>query len=195
MRLPTQQKLPIARLEAGQRLLDIRAGVALKRQPPLAIYAAVNGISPKNERGSQKQQSNGVFHRAFKVSNAGAAVGAPASLRRNVFFSLILCGLLLCAGCADQSTQYAGIWKSRCDDYWGVQIKPGVGGRYEVTFCGLSGCLAPGEWLPDTAIVDDPTYEVISGSQIRIRHGERPPMLYTRCSRKTDWTTNVLDLR
>jgi len=107
----------------------------------------------------------------------------------------VICGLLFSAGCSDQSTQYAGIWKSRCNDYWGVQIQPGTGGRYAVTFCGLSGCLAPGEWLPDTLIVNDPAYEIISSSQIRIGHAEHQPLVYTRCSRNTDWTTNSLDVQ
>lgn len=194
LRTSIERRLSSAGIEAGKLGLDIRTRVTLKRQLPLMIYAAVNRIRPENGRNAKKQKGNCVFHNAFKISKAGATISAPASARRNIFSCMILWGLLLSAGCSDQATQYAGIWKSSCDDYWGVQIKPGTSGRYAVTFCGLSGCLAPGEWLPDTLIVNDPVYEVISSSQIRIRHGEHQSLIYTRCSRHTDWTTNSLDV-
>jgi hypothetical protein len=97
--------------------------------------------------------------------------------------------LTLVGGCSDQTTAYTGIWKSRCDNYWGVQIQPDRGGMYAVTFCGLSGCLAPGEWMPDSRIVDDPLYQVISPVQIRIKRGSRDFFTYTRCSRNPYWQT------
>jgi hypothetical protein len=101
-----------------------------------------------------------------------------------------LCGFLLVGGCSDQATQYTGIWKSHCSDYWGVQIKPSVDRRYAVTFCGLSGCLAPGEWAPDTLILNDPAYEVISADQILIKRGQHQGLTYTRCSKNPDWEDN-----
>ncbi|MES2491180.1 MAG: hypothetical protein V4607_15440 [Pseudomonadota bacterium] len=72
-----------------------------------------------------------------------------------------------------------------------MQIKPSVDGLYNVTFCGLSGCLAPGEWLPDTRIVSDPVYQVIAPDQIRITRGDHPPLTYIRCSKDPDWAIMV----
>lgn len=183
--------LSIAALKVGHSFLDAWAGVALKRQLTLMIYTAMDWISVSNGRRSQKQQSKCVVHSAFKLSNAPVEIGAPASLRKNLYFSAVLAVFLLAGGCSDQATQYTGIWKNRCDDYWGVQIKPNASGLYAVTFCGLSGCLGPGEWLPDTPIVDDPTYQVISPKQIRIIRAGHESLIYSRCSKDPDWKIDL----
>ena len=62
-------------------------------------------------------------------------------------------------------------------------------GLYAVTFCGLSGCLEPGEWMPDSRIIDDPLYQVVSSRQIRIKRGVQDFNTYTRCSRDVAWKT------
>ena len=90
-------------------------------------------------------------------------------------------------GCSDQKTTLTGIWKSTCEDYWGVQIKPLDSGLYSVSFCGLSGCMEPGEWMPDTRIADDPMYQIVSSKTIRIKHNDRGYFTYTKCSSNPFW--------
>ena len=186
--LPSVQRdRSVIRFKAGRSCLDILARLALKQRLPLMIDAALNRLSVTNERRSQKQNSEYVSHRTFKVSYARTGLGTPALLRRNIFSCVVLYGLLLSGGCSDQSTQFTGIWKSRCNNYWGVQIKPNASGLYTVTFCGLSGCLAPGEWLPDTTIVNDPVYQVLSSNRILIKRSEHQSLTYTRCSKDPAW--------
>lgn len=156
----------------------------LQRQVPLLIYAVVNrlGIRIRNRR--QEQQGKRVFHSAMNLPTVSVSVGTAASLKLTLF-----AGLLLLGGCSDSATQYVGIWKDRCDDYWGVQMQARAEGLYAVTFCGLSGCLAPGEWMPDTRIIDDPLYQVVSSTRIRIKRGAQDFYTYTRCSHDPSWKT------
>ena len=43
--------------------------------------------------------------------------------------------------CSDPSTRFTGIWKSDCDNYWGVQIKPAGGGGRVLYFSDAEGNL------------------------------------------------------
>jgi hypothetical protein len=183
----------VVAVEAGQTCLDVRARVALKRQLPLIVHASMDRLGEENGRRPQKKQSKFVFHSTFKISNTRTTIGAPASLRRNIFSCAIVACLLFLGGCNGGASQYAGIWKSHCSDYWGVQIKPSADGHYAVTFCGLSGCLPAGEWQADTPIVGDSAYEVISPDHIRIKRGDHQSLVYTRCATDTDWTPHVTD--
>lgn len=185
----------LIRLKLGQFCFNVWTRVVLKSQLTLMIDTAMNRSGMRNCARSHQQQRERVFHHAFKLPNARIDIRAPAFLRRNLFSCAPLAVCLIFAGCSDQSTQYAGIWKNRCDDYWGVQIKPADDGLYSVTFCGLSGCLEPGDWLLNTAIVDDPVYKVISPTQIRITRGTHPPLTYIRCSQNPDWATFSMDVR
>lgn len=179
--------LAIIGLKARQSCLDVWARIALKRQLSLMIHTTMDRSGASDRVRSQKQQSECVFHRAFKLSNVREEIRAPASLRRNLFSCVALSVFVLVGGCTDQSSQYTGIWKNHCDDYWGVQVKSSVGGLYAVTFCGLSGCLDPGEWMPDTLIVSDPDYQVIAPDQIRITRGNNPSLTYIRCNKDPSW--------
>jgi len=85
---------------------------------------------------------------------------------------------------------FTGIWKSRCSDYWGVQVRPAGGALYSVTFCGLSGCLKPGEWMPNTRIEGDPMYVVVSPSTIRVKRNDSGYFNYTRCDTDPSWQIN-----
>lgn len=116
----------------------------------------------------------------------------------NLFFSDIhrrelKAGLLItlaaAAGCSDQGARFEGIWKSDCEDYWGVQILPIDRDLYAVTFCGLSGCLSPGEWAPNTHIEDDPMYQVVSTKKIRIRRTDGGYFTYIKCTADPAWQT------
>jgi hypothetical protein len=100
-------------------------------------------------------------------------------------FALLL-ALAAAAGCADEA-RFTGIWKVSCDDYWGVQIRPAGAGLYSVTFCGLSGCLPPGTWMPDTRVEGDPLYEIESATRIRIKRQDPGYFTYTRCSTDPVW--------
>lgn len=99
----------------------------------------------------------------------------------------VLLTTLLLGACADSTPDFSGIWKSNCRDYWGVRIQPSAAGLYSVSFCGLSGCMQAGQWMPDTGIVGDPMYEVVSDTRLRIKRKDAGAFTYTRCSPYPDW--------
>lgn len=92
-------------------------------------------------------------------------------------------------GCSDQKNQFTGIWKSNCEDYWGVQIQPAETGLYSVSFCGLSGCLESGEWMPNTRIENDPMYQLVSAKKLRIKRKDGGYFTYTKCNADPFWRT------
>ena len=106
-----------------------------------------------------------------------------------------LSGLLLmlagacCGGCSESETTLTGIWKSRCADFWGVQIKPAGDALYAITFCGLSGCLEPGTWTPDSSIEGDPKYQVVSLTKIGIRRNDGGYFMYQKCTADPHWSS------
>lgn len=101
--------------------------------------------------------------------------------------SAVLLAFMIAAGCERQDSTFAGTWKTRCGNYWGLQIRPVGNSFYAVTFCGLSGCLEHGHWTPDTRIEGDPMYEVISGKELRVRRKDGGFFTYVRCSTTTEW--------
>jgi hypothetical protein len=106
----------------------------------------------------------------------------PAA-RRVARRAVLAIAVAACGACSTGPAEFAGIWKVACDDYWGVRIAPAAAaGWYSVTFCGLSGCLPAGEWMPDTRIAADPLYQRVSAGTLGIRHGERGYTTYSRCS-------------
>lgn len=100
---------------------------------------------------------------------------------------MALAGVVAVGGCADPQARFTGLWKSNCEDYWGVQIKPAGEGLYAVTFCGLAGCMAPGAWMPNTRVVGDPLYEVHGSSKIGIKRNELEHFVYYRCNADPAW--------
>ncbi len=98
-----------------------------------------------------------------------------------------LLAFIATAGCTRQESTFAGTWKTRCANYWGLQIRPVGNSFYAVTFCGLSGCLEHAQWTPDTRIEGDPMYEVISEKELRVRRKDGGFFTYTRCSSTTEW--------
>jgi hypothetical protein len=95
--------------------------------------------------------------------------------------------LLGIAGCAPEPADLTGVWKADCDDYWGVLITPAPDARYALTFCGLTGCLAPGSWTADTHIAGDPMYAVDSPRRLRIQRRDGGYFDYVKCSDNAYW--------
>lgn len=102
-----------------------------------------------------------------------------------------LLSAMLATGCNPPQQTFAGTWKSRCGDYWGLQIAPAGNQLYSVTFCGLSGCLEREQWTPDTPIAGDPMYQVISPREIRVRRKDGGYFSYVRCSTEAEWTAST----
>lgn len=90
-------------------------------------------------------------------------------------------------GCAEKSAPFAGVWKANCADYWGVLITPVDPNLYAVTFCGLTGCLGPGEWTPDTPITGDPMYQIVSAKKLRIKRKGSGFFTYIQCDAAPVW--------
>lgn len=108
--------------------------------------------------------------------------------RRRMVFAFLALYLCQAAACA-RPTDFTGFWKGNCSDAFGVQIKKQPGNLFSVTFCGPGGCIAPGEWMPNTSIVGDSKYRIINATTLEIQKVQRWDR-YTRCT--TD-TNPVLD--
>lgn len=85
---------------------------------------------------------------------------------------------------------YTGFWKGNCTDGFGVQIKPVENQMYSLSFCGPGGCLAPGEWTPNTRIEGDQNYKVISPEKIaiRLKDDKHEYFPYIKCTSDPTWT-------
>jgi hypothetical protein len=95
------------------------------------------------------------------------------------FCILAIAGL---APAAAKGPDYAGFWKRNCEDQLGLQIRPLREGLYAVSFCNHDGCSAPGAYRPNTRIDQDPMYEVLSPTRIRVRHQDGGYSAYVKCS-------------
>lgn len=100
----------------------------------------------------------------------------------------VLAGLLaivpLALG-AQGKVDYTGFWKKNCEDPFGLQIKPGRDRSYAIAFCKGSACSAPGSYRPNTRIEDDPMYEVLSASRLKVRDAEGTFSTYVKCTTDT----------
>lgn len=124
------------------------------------------------------------------TKGARSSVGSGTRRVACILLLIALAAMAGVAGCSDRKKTFTGIWKSNCDDYWGVLITPAEGELYAVTFCGLSGCLEPGAWMPDTRIEGDPLYQVDSATRIRIKRNDRGYFTYNKCSAAAHWQVN-----
>lgn len=85
-------------------------------------------------------------------------------------------------GVADSSKNFTGMWKEKCEQDHGLQIKPiGGDGKYSVSFCGPGGCFEPGTYRPNTFINGDRSYKVVSDSEIQVG-GANGFSTYRKCS-------------
>jgi hypothetical protein len=87
----------------------------------------------------------------------------------------------LAAGKAD----YTGFWKKNCEDPFGLQIKPQRGGLYAIAFCKGDGCTPAGAYRPDTTIENDPLYDILAATRIRVRDAEGTFSTYIKCTTET----------
>jgi hypothetical protein len=86
----------------------------------------------------------------------------------------------------DPTMNFTGFWKENCDNAFGLQImRYGKDGKYSVTFCGPGGCGTAGEDGKNTFITQDPDYQVVSESELRIRNAKDEWDTYYRCTRET----------
>jgi hypothetical protein len=83
---------------------------------------------------------------------------------------------------AAKGPDYAGLWKKNCQDEFGLRISPLRDGLYSVSFCKSEHCSAPGAYRPDSRIDNDPMYDVLSGSRIKVRHQDGSFTNYVRCA-------------
>lgn len=178
------------------------------RHMPQRVHAAINRLRLGAGTEHRYQQNQLGFHGRSKLAGAGNSVGAlasaleigsalsgrrPGAASRDRWRHSLPASLLLVAvatslsGCSEQPATFAGIWKTDCADYWGVQIVPADGGLYAVTFCGVSGCLPPGDWTPNTRIEGDPMYQIVSATTIRIRRTDSGYFTYFRCRTDPVW--------
>ena len=172
------------------RIRHSGAGPILKRELADAALAAIRRLRRSRQAQQQASKNQGVFHRNDSVGPRRARVCALARLVRSFVVPLMV------VGCSDGGPaghhRYTGLWKTDCRDYWAVQIRPASPGQYSVTFCGLSGCLPPGSWMPDTSIDDDPRYEVLSSKKISIARPDGGHHRYVRCTTDPYWHIEAL---
>lgn len=105
---------------------------------------------------------------------------------RYIAFAWSALCLFLVAAC-NKPADFTGFWKTSCTDAFGIQIKKQTGNLFSVSFCGPGGCFAPGQWMPNSPIVGDPKYRVLSPTTIEIGHeGGQGWTRYTRCTMDTN---------
>lgn len=99
----------------------------------------------------------------------------------------MLAAIVSVTACTQREASYTGVWKGDCSDFWGVLIRPAGEGVYAVTFCGRSSCMKAGEWTPDTRIENDPMYQVVSATELRIKRKDGGYFTYVQCSAEPFW--------
>ena len=82
---------------------------------------------------------------------------------------------------ADPGHPLVGFWKDHCDDDFGLAIDQSGDGLYSISFCGPGGCFEPGSYRPNSSIVGDPNYRVLSDDRISVL-GRDGFMEYQRCT-------------
>lgn len=80
-----------------------------------------------------------------------------------------------------ESHPYGGFWKSDPTDNFGLAIAPAEDKLYSVSFCGPGGCFKPGTYRPNTSLIGDDDYQVVSADVLRVR-GQDGWATYSRAS-------------
>ena len=107
-------------------------------------------------------------------------------MARKALFAGICAGAIATLVFAGQAkVDYTGFWRGNCEDPFGVQIKPVRDGLYSISFCKPNECSAPGVYRPNTTIENDPMYETLSATKIRLRHPEGGYSTYVKCTSST----------
>jgi hypothetical protein len=101
-----------------------------------------------------------------------------------ISFAFGVCALVIAglAPAAAKAPDYAGLWKRNCADAFGLQIAPLRDGLYAVSFCNHDGCSAPGAYRPNTRIDNDPMYETVSATRIKVRYQDGGYSTYVKCA-------------
>jgi hypothetical protein len=68
-----------------------------------------------------------------------------------------------------KSHPMAGFWKSNPADDFGLAIAPAEGRLYSVSFCGPGGCFEPDTYRPNTPLIGDGNYQVLSSDILLVR--------------------------
>ena len=88
-------------------------------------------------------------------------------------------------GTPDPSKDFSGFWKEKCEQDFGVQIKPtGEPGMYKVSFCGPGACDEHGR---SSFINGDKRYEVVTQDELKERSGSGWTTIH-KCSPDPDST-------
>lgn len=98
---------------------------------------------------------------------------------------LLLTALFLAPSISSAEESFTGFWKRKCEDAFGLQIMPVKDGLYSVSFCGPGGCFEPGTYRPNTKLKDDPMYQVVDTSHIKVQ-GRDGWSEYIKCTADTN---------
>jgi hypothetical protein len=104
---------------------------------------------------------------------------------------VLLMTVLLAPSVSSADENFTGFWKSNCENPFGLQIMPTKDGQYSVSFCGPGGCFKPGAYRANTKIKDDPAYQVVDATHIKVQ-GSDGWSDYAKC---TDETTPKLQYK
>lgn len=101
---------------------------------------------------------------------------------RSAVIFLVVAVISTSLSAADE--RFTGFWKEKCEDAFGLQIKPASNDLYSVSFCGPGGCFEPGTYRPNTRLEGDPSYQVVDNKHIKVR-GLDGWSVYTKCTDET----------
>jgi len=91
-------------------------------------------------------------------------------------------------GSLAHASDFVGVWKTNCSNFYGVKIQRIANNFYSISFCGYS-CFEPGTWTPNSSIIGDWHYKVVTPTRIGIRRTDNPNkfFFYNRCSSDPKW--------
>ncbi len=85
------------------------------------------------------------------------------------------------------TTDYTGFWKNNCEDPYGIQIMHYKDGLYTTRFCGPGGgCNLSPDTSRLTPIEGDPSYEVVSATEIKEKAGDTVYGILYKCTIDTN---------
>jgi hypothetical protein len=88
-------------------------------------------------------------------------------------------------GHRDETMDFTGFWKEKCDQAFGLQIMhQGGEGKYSIVFCGPGGCGDPSESRL-TFITGDNQYQVVSEDELVFIRTSGDRDTYHRCTKET----------
>ena len=64
---------------------------------------------------------------------------------------------------------FEGYWQTSCSHNSGILIMYAGGTEFSIQFCSGEGCSDPGKYKPNTSIINDPDYEIIDDTHMKIK--------------------------